>query len=346
VIEILSAGTLSTVQDLGRTGYLRYGVGTAGAMDRLALQAGNLLLGNAPDAAGIEVPVLPFKVRFLADMAFAVTGADAQADLDGVTLPPWWTQAAQAGQVLTLGRKGPAFGSGARSYLLVAGGIAVPAVLGSRSTQRRGEFGGHLGRALQRGDRLPAGDTGPAPRSAAPAPDDGRKHGFGVLPAAIALPQDAFCGSPVSQDASVTAVRVLPAAEYEDFDASSIEAFWDCRWKITAQSDRYGYRLAGTQLGLRDPIETRSHGIVPGVVQVPPGGQPIIQMRDAQPSGGYPKIGTVIEADLWRLAQARSGSHIRFVPTTYEEAVAALRPIDAYLSKVRQLARLYGDMLA
>jgi len=98
------------------------------------------------------------------------------------------------------------------------------------------------------------------------------------------------------------------------------------------------------QLDLREPIETRSHGIVPGVIQVPPGGQPIIQMRDAQPSGGYPKIGTVIEADLWRLGQARTGSHIRFVPTTYEQAVAALQPVDAYLSKVRQLTHLYRDM--
>lgn len=344
MIEILSAGTLSTVQDLGRTGYRRYGVGTAGAMDRLALQVGNFMLGNAPDAAGIEVPVLPFQVRFLADMAFAVTGADAAANLDGVELPPWWMRVALAGQILTLGSKGPGFRLGARSYLLIAGGIAVPMVLGSRSTQMRGQFGGYLGRTLQRGDMLCSTCDRLTPQPDPGKPASRSMHGFGVVPAAIALPQEAYVTSPEPEPAAVTAVRVLPAAEYEDFDPPSTQAFWGSRWKISAQSDRYGYRLSGVQLDLREPIETRSHGIVPGVIQVPPGGQPIIQMRDAQPSGGYPKIGTVIEADLWRLGQARTGSHIRFVPTTYEQAVAALQPVDAYLSKVRQLTHLYRDM--
>lgn len=346
MIEILSKGTLSTVQDLGRVGYLRYGVGAAGAMDRLALQAGNFLLGNEPDVAGIEVPVLPFQVRFLSDMEFAVTGADAAASLDGAELPPWWTRPARAGQILTLGGKSPGFRSGARSYLLIAGGIDVPTVLGSRSTQMRGQFGGHHGRALQGGDLLPVACSRAAPQVNALAPLTGLVNGFGVLPPAIALPQDAFFAYPSGDGAPVTAVRVLPAAEYENFDQSSTHAFWNSNWKISAQSDRYGYRLSGVQLRLHDPIETRSHGIVPGVIQVPQGGQPIIQMRDAQPSGGYPKIGTVIEADLWRLGQARTGAYLRFVPTTYGDAVAALRPVDAYLSKIRQLATLYRDMYA
>ena len=334
MIELLSAGTLSTVQDLGRLSHLRFGVGTSGAMDRLALQAGNLMLGNPASAAGIEVPVLPFQVRFLQDVDFAVTGADAAAQLDGVALAPWWTRRARAGQVLTLGGAGPGFRSGARSYLLLAGGVDVPVVLGSRSTQLRGQFGGHHGRALLKGDVLP----GQPALALAGGPD----AGFGLMPPDLALPQREFFAA--QSDKAVTAMRVVPAAEYDNFDAASLQNFWGTDWKISAQSDRYGYRLSGVALALRETMETRSHGIVPGVIQVPHSGQPIIQMRDAQPSGGYPKIGTVIEADLWRLGQARAGSLIRFVPSTYEQAVAALKPIEAYLSKVRHLSALYRQL--
>ena len=336
MIEILACGPLSTVQDIGRVGSLRYGVGTAGAMDRLALQVGNLLVGNPVTAAGIEVPVLPFRVRFVQDTDFAVTGAGAGADLDGVALAPWWTRRARAGQVLTLGADGQGFRSGARSYLLVAGGVDVPVVLGSRSTQLRGQFGGYQGRALAPGDVLPG--------HAAPALQCHADAGFGVLPPALALPDSAFFVAQGASTRPVAALRVVPAAEYGNFDAPSVRAFWGTDWKISAQSDRYGYRLSGVPLVLREPIETRSHGIVPGVVQVPHNGQPIIQMRDAQPSGGYPKMGTVIEADLWRLGQARAGSYIRFVPCSYQEAVSALQPVQDYLERVRHLVHLYRQL--
>ena len=120
-------------------------------------------------------------------------------------------------------------------------------------------------------------------------------------------------------------MRVLPAAEYDCFTPASRDAFWSEPWKITPQSDRYGFRLAGPTLEPTAPMEMRSHGIVPGVIQVPHGGQPIVQMCDAQPSGGYPKIGTVIEADLWRLGQAPIGSRVRFVETTWDERSGGAR---------------------
>jgi biotin-dependent carboxylase-like uncharacterized protein len=342
VIEILSSSALSTVQDLGRDGYLRFGVGTAGAMDRLALAVGNLMLGNPEHAAGIEVPVFPFRVRFLQELDFAVTGADRGAELDGKPVLPWWMRRARAGQVLTLGGAGAGAGAGrgARCYLLLAGGVDVPLVLGSRSTQLRGQFGGHQGRALVRGDRLRAGAIEAADAAgAASAPC--AAAGFGVAPPALALPDPASHAAGSAALHRSTALRVLPAAEYPEFDAPSQQLFWSADWKIGAQSDRYGYRLAGPVLSPKHPIETRSHGIVPGVIQVPHSGQPIIQMRDAQPSGGYPKIGTVIEADLWRLGQAPTGSQVRFVPTTYEEALAALDAVQAYLDRLRHSIARY-----
>jgi biotin-dependent carboxylase-like uncharacterized protein len=205
--------------------------------------------------------------------------------------------------------------------LCVAGGVDVPEVLGSRSTQLRGAFGGHEGRALKKGDTLRAAGA-----------EQPCRTGFGLVPPALTLPL---------QVDGVAAVRVLPAAEYLGFEESSRAAFWAGEWKITAQSDRYGYRLAGEALQPVAPMEIRSHGIVPGVIQVPHSGQPIIQMRDAQPSGGYPKFGTVIEADLWRLGQAPIGSRIRFIEATWAEAVAALDEAEAWLDKVRRIVDLH-----
>ena len=156
-------------------------------------------------------------------------------------------------------------------------------------------------------------------------------QGSGLEPPGIALPLAAD-GTPC--------VRVIPAAEYERFTETSRNAFWAGEWKITAQSDRYGYRLAGEALAFEARVEMLSHGIVPGVIQVPPNGQPIIQMRDAQPSGGYPKFGTVIEADLWRLGQAPPGSRIRFVETGWDGALAAAQDLRAWLDEAKRLSDL------
>lgn len=330
MIEILSRALLSSVQDLGRDGYLRYGVGTSGAMDNVALAAGNILLGNPENSAAIEIQIFPFEVRFLEDIAFALTGADAAAELDGRPIPAWWTLQARKGQVLRLN----VTKRGARCYLALAGGIDVPVVLGSRSTQFRGNFGGYCGRNLQQGDVLGTirSAEGSEILDRLPA------AGFGVEPPEFALP----LGDPESVAQGVrTFVRVLPAAEYDCYQEASLESFWSKDWKITTQSDRYGYRLEGETLLTKQALEQRSHGIVPGVIQVPPSGQPIIQLRDAQPSGGYPKIGTVIEADIWRLAQAKLCTQLRFVQTSYDEAVSALDTVRGYLDKVRRLAALY-----
>jgi 5-oxoprolinase (ATP-hydrolysing) subunit C len=197
----------------------------------------------------------------------------------------------------------------------------VPAVLGSRSTQLRGAFGGLDGRALRQGDRLPIGAT------AGNLPNDG----LGLIPPALALPLQAD---------GLPAMRVLPAAEYSHYTEASRMAFWAEPWKITAQSDRYGYRLEGRPLEAVAAIEMRSHGIVPGVIQVPPGGQPIVQMRDAQPSGGYPKLGTVIEADLWRLGQAPIGTRVRFIECDWDTALAALAETQRWLDEAHRLVTL------
>jgi biotin-dependent carboxylase-like uncharacterized protein len=320
LIEILSVLGPASVQDLGRFDQYRFGVGTSGAMDDIALRAGNILLANDENAAGIEIPMTPLTLRFDRDTAFALTGADVGADIGGRAIPPWWRSQARAGDVLTL----KTMTRGARSYLTVAGGIDVPLVLGSRSTQLRGELGGLHGRSLQSGDILPC---------AASDPSVGE---LGAEPADIALARP-------NAPADVTVVRVVIAGEYDMYDRAAQDLFWSSDWKVTPQSNRYGYRLQGPAVMPIAPIEKRSHGIVPGVVQIPPNGQPIIQMRDAQTSGGYPKIATVIEADLWRIGQTGLGGKLRFEQTAYLDALAAQDEASAYLEKLRANVRSLGE---
>ena len=150
---------------------------------------------------------------------------------------------------------------------------------------------------------------------------------FGVVPPEKALPL-AGCDS-------ATIVRVLPAAEYDAFSPQAQASLWTTAWRISSQSNRAGYRLMGPSLDLAEPVEMRSHGLVPGVIQGPAGGQPIIQLADAYTAGGYPKIGVVIEPDLWRIAQTPLGGALRFVRCTYEEALAAHDAFHAHLDRIR-----------
>ena len=327
MIEIVATGALNTVQDLGRPGYRNIGVTACGAMDTLALTIGNILVGNAPEAAGIEVQTFPFRVRFSERGAFSLTGADCRATLDGVALPPWWMAEAQPGQVLELA---PPL-KDARAYLCLAGGVEVAPVMGSRSTSLRGGFGGMDRRVLAVSDRIA---TGAADKGFVP------KGGLGVVPPVVAL-KDVF---PVA-DGGALAIRALPAGEHDLFGADA-QRFWSQPWKISARSDRTGYRLSGDPIHPTEVVEMRSHGVVPGVVQVPPAGEPIVQMSDANTAGGYPKIAGVIEADLWRLGQARIGTLLRFVPATHAEAKAVEQALAAYLADVQKTVRLVRQALA
>ncbi|WP_215754920.1 biotin-dependent carboxyltransferase family protein [Acetobacter sp. P5B1] len=319
MITVLETGVLNSVQDAGRFGYRHLGVSTSGVMDPLALRCGNILLGNVPDAACIEVQTFPFKIRFDKAVSFVVTGGEGTIKLGDRALQPWSVATAQAGDVLTLDRPSV----GARMYLCVCGGIDVPVVLGSRSTQLRGGFGGYLGRPLQADDQL----TG----IGSCVPD-----GFGAVPPLRALP--AACAE--EKEKTVT-LRAIPATDYFLFTEEARAHFWSASWQITAQSNRLGYRLKGGALKLTHPVELRSYGVIPGIIQVPPAGEPIVQMADANTAGGYPRIATVIEADLWRLAQARIGSFVQLQCCDHAEGLQAMRNEEAYLQDLQGNAALY-----
>lgn len=323
MIEILSNGAPNLIQDLGRPGMLNAGVSRSGAMDTRALSLANLLVGNDEGAAGVEISLFPFRLKFRVDTCFACTGGDCTVRLDDTVLAPWWGRLARAGQTLVIERPR----RGARAYLALSGGIDVPAVLGSCSTDLKSSFGGQEGRGLRRGDTLSLRMQAHMPL--------GRK-GLGLVPAD--LPQ--FWKE---LSAGCVTVRVLPAAEYEAFTDSAKTAFFESEYQVTLDSNRMGYRLRGESLALTTPLELFSHGIVPGTIQVPPNGQPIIQLAEANTCGGYPKIATVIEADLWRLAQAPGGCSLRFRITTLEEALEARRAHLAELVAMRQSLSLMSS---
>lgn len=286
-------------------------------MDELALRVGNILAGNAQETAAIEVTVFPFKARFASRMRIAVTGADCRASVGDKALLPWWSTEVVEGDVLTLN---PPI-AGARAYVAISGGIDVPMVLGSRSTDIKVGFGGFDGRCLRRGDVVQTGNrTSPCALAEA-----GR---FGTF-----APRDVLDGAFQKTDATdATCVRALRGPEYDEFPESARRAFWDTHWTVTQDSNRIGYCMDGPKLLPGRPLSLLSHGIVPGVVQVPPSGNPIVMMSDAQTSGGYPKIATVAAADLWRLAQAPLGSRIQFVETDIAGCAAASRELSRHLA--------------
>lgn len=313
-------GMLASVQDLGRHGHRQLGICPGGALDVLALTLANRLVGNADGAAGLELTMGGCEIRFETATRIALVGDGFGARLDGAPLWPCWSMPVAAGQTLKLAGANAAGAkkAGLRSWLAVAGGIDVPPVLGSRSTDLKAGFGGHQGRALRKGDRLALGAT---------ALDAAR---LGRRPFGVRGPD----WGPEESDSAI-ALRVLPGPEFDQFTVASQALLWSERWRITAQSNRMGSRLAGAELKRRRSADMLSSGVIPGTIQVPPSGQPIILMGDAQTTGGYPRIGVVIRADLWKLAQVRLGGTLRFIPCGLAEARDALRQRQILLDQLR-----------
>jgi biotin-dependent carboxylase-like uncharacterized protein len=324
VIVVVRPGMLASVQDLGRPGHRQRGICPGGALDTLALTLANRLVGNPDGAAGLELTMGGCELRFEADTRIALAGGDFGARLDGEPLRPLWSIAVAAGRTLVLGGAGPAGGGTAlRSWLAVAGGIDVPQVLGSRSTDLKAGFGGHQGRALKKGDRLALGASS---LDAAQM----RRRAFGLRgPEAAIEGRGGDFGDAI-------ALRVMPGPESEQFTAAALAALWREPWRITPQSNRMGSRLEGPALQRRRAADMLSSGVIPGTIQVPPSGQPIILMGDAQTTGGYPRVGVVIRADLWKLAQAPLGARLRLVETDASEALEAWNAQQRYLAQVTQ----------
>jgi antagonist of KipI len=303
LIRVLSPGLLTTVQDLGRAGLGPLGVPQGGAADAHALRIGNLLVGNDEGAAALEVTLSGPSLRFEEEAVVALAGAPFGATLDGEEVVPWSVVEVRAGGRLDVGRAL----SGARACICVRGGVDVPLLLGSRSTDVATGFGGLGGRALRAGDLLPVGSAAGPPR--------GRR-----VDAAAAR----WTGPR-------RVLRVTPGPQEEWFAPEALAAFFARPFRVSASASRTGVRLEGEPL----PAPARSlvtEGVVAGAVQVPAGGLPIVLLVEHPSTGGYPKIACVISADLSALAQLRPGLEVRFARFSLDEARRVLLEREARLA--------------
>ena len=302
MIRILDAGPQTTVQDLGRTGQMRYGIPPSGPVDRFAFVLANRLVGNADTAAALECTLIGPRFEITDAGAIAVTGADMPVTVNGRSAAGWSTIAVKAGDVVKLG---PAR-TGVRSYVGVAGGLDVPLVLGSRSTYLRGRVGGVEGRALRKGDELRVFPSGPVePRRVEPR----------------AIPD--YTGEPT--------VRAVLGPQADRFTAEGLEALFGGRYEVLPQSDRMGSRLRGPRIAHARGHDIVSDGIALGSIQVPGDGQPIVLLVDRQSTGGYTKAATICSFDIWRVGQARPGQSLRFHQIGVDEAHRLFREADRAL---------------
>jgi len=279
-LKILKPGLLTTVQDAGRPGFMKYGIPLCGAMDQRSMRAANSLLGNAPGAAVLEITMTGPEFVALAPTTIAIAGARFDVLVNGTSTEAPVLSLAE-GDTVRFSR----LLEGARAYLALSGGVDAPLVMGSRSTYVLGAFGGFEGRSLRAGDVLNAGTD-------------------------RALTSESPKTTPLDEE---TTLRVVPGAEADQFSAAATEHLLDAIWNVSPDSNRMGFRLTGPALITPSTGSMLSTGLMPGSVQLPPDGQPIVIMRDGQTTGGYPRVFHVLSEDIDLLAQARGGAVVRFV---------------------------------
>ena len=293
------AGFFSSVQDLGRAGFRQFGVSMGGALDSFALRVANLLVGNEDGAAGLEITFGGLQLRFDDERIVAWCGGEFDVQIGSRPLPAGHVARLQAGDELKFGR--PQIGC--RCWLAVSGGIDVALVLGSRSTDLRGNFGGLDGRAVRDGDILPLGRR---PGSSPPATE---------RISSWTAPHDWV--NPAKRN---PILRVIRGVDWNQFNASTLQRFTSERFAISPDSDRMGVRLDGPELKPEDDVSLISEAVAPGTIQVPPSRNPILLLGDCQTIGGYPKIAQVITFDLGISAQLRAGDHVRFSEVSMADA--------------------------
>lgn len=320
VLKILEPGLAASLQDCGRPGYQRFGVPVSGALDAESLGVANILAGNAPCTAAIEILGAGLAFEVDADsVTIALAGMAAPLTLEGgkaaIRIPPFQSVLARRGDLVRV----PPPRGGAAVYLAVEGGFDVPPALGSQSTYRRAALGGFRGRALTAGDRLP-----------------------------LRLPSSNR--TPVSLDVDIRAPEVLramrgPNVDY--FTAAAFETLFSSAYTIAPASDRMGLRLAGPVLERAIAGELPSQGTTAGSMQVPSDGQPILLLADRQTTGGYPRIAAIIGADIAAAGRLAAGMSVRFKEVTREEAVRLLKAQQDWLTSLAaQLKPVPSDALS
>lgn len=308
IIEVLEPGLFSTIQDLGRYGYQRYGVPVSGAMDSQAMRMSNILLGNEEGAATLEITLIGPKLRFLEESIIALCGADLVPRVNGEVITMYSSVRVRKGSILSF--DGPSAGS--RCYMAVPNGFHVPTIMQSKSTYVQGSIGGYAGRTLKSGDLL----------SCLQVAQSGSLKSISVPETLIPLYTHDY------------KLNVIMGPQCDAFPQASIHTFLNETYTIANQSDRIGYRLTGPPIGHLNNADVISDGTVFGAIQITGDGMPVILTADRGATGGYTKIAVVITSDLWKVAQALPGDTVSFRSISVEGAQDRLR------NQVNQLAEL------
>lgn len=330
-IEVIRPGLLSTVQDEGRVGYRRYGIHVGGVMDTFAARAANMLVGNTRHAAVLEMTMTGPELRIRESLLISLCGADLTATVDHQPVPLWRPVLLRAGSVLKFSQ----CRHGLRGYMAIAGGLSVPEVMGSRSTDLKTGLGGVKGRSLRAADVLSTGQPSIEAQAWLQRMESfAEKRGHQTMASAWFLSereQPNYYGRPV--------IRVMPGKDSSQFREASLERFYTERYVVSPQSDRMGYRLQGSSLELDHPLDRLSEAVTCGTVQVPPDGKPIILMADHQTIGGYPVIAQVSRVDMPILAQTRPGTRIAFEQITHEQAQQLYTEQECNMQLINKLIR-------
>ncbi len=311
ILKILSPGILTSVQDLGRYGYGRYGVAPSGVLDSFSLRIANLLVGNRPDQAGLETMLLGPAIKALEDIVVAVAGGNLQPRRNKQPISMWQSHTLNKDDILSFGSSL----SGFRAYVAVAGGIGVPPIMGSRSTNLPSGFGGVQGRALEKNDILTSENYFRNVKT------DTRTLNSAWIPV---YPNN-------------WSLRVIWGPQDDHFPTESRKSFLNDSYSMSSDSDRTGIRLEGAVIRPRPdiPASIISEGVISGSVQIPGDGKPIIILGETV-TGGYRKIATVISADLPLLGQIKPGDTVRFNAVSPDEARRALAALEEKLQKFEE----------
>jgi biotin-dependent carboxylase-like uncharacterized protein len=309
-IHVNEPGLLTTVQDLGRYGYSHLGISSGGAADSLAMRIVNLLVGNAENAAALEMTLAGATLEFGEACVVALTGGECDGRIGDETAPMWQAVRVPKKGVLACG----GMKTGARSYLAVQGGLDFPTIMGSASTNLAGHFGGLEGRGLLKGDLLGV-RRGPHSRVRT------------LKPGAV---DRLYPRGPI---------RVTRGAQHDWVGPEAFDKLLSCPYMVTEESNRSGLRLKGEPISPRVRSQLLTEGVSLGAIQVPQDEQPIILFVDQQTTGGYPKIANVISADMHRVGQLRPREEVRFAEVAIPEAIRLLREQEEWLKQIFQHQR-------
>ncbi|ANU26690.1 biotin-dependent carboxyltransferase family protein [Planococcus versutus] len=320
MLKILKSGLQTSVQDLGRVGFQKYGVIVSGAMDPFAHRIANLLTGNDERLATLEITLIGPTIQFTKDAVIALCGGDLSPQLDDNDIKMWRMLPVKKGSTLTFGE--PRIGT--RCYLAVAGGIDVPELMGSRSTYLRAGIGGFQGRALTKGDEVHIGKMNLLQTKAL--------HQYTENEFEWLLPPVRYYEEPI--------IRMIKGKQFDLFTEDSKRRIFSEAFTVSASSDRMGYRLEGAHLALEMPTELISEAVAFGSIQVPADGNPIVLLADRQTTGGYPKIGQIISVDLPLVSQLKQGQHLRFKEISLQDAQQRLVEQEQYIRQVKAAIHL------